>query len=70
MTTRSHNKANDYLNMHLMKHNSLGIYACPKHKYDAIQENKQNKVLLLTQCLLPLDICISPMEYLSPYKCA
>ena len=26
--------------MHSMKHNSIGIYACPKHKHDAIQENK------------------------------
>ena len=36
-------KANDHLNMHSMKHNSMGIYACPKHKYDAIQENKHKE---------------------------
>ena len=29
--------------MHLMKHNSIGIYACPKHKHDAIQENKHKE---------------------------
>ena len=26
-----------------MKHNSIGIYACPKHKHDAIQENKHKE---------------------------
>ena len=29
--------------MHSMKHNSIGIYACPKHKHDAIQENKHKE---------------------------
>ena len=26
-----------------MKHNRKGIYACPKHKHDTIQENKHKK---------------------------
>ena len=26
-----------------MEHNSIGIYACPKHKIDAIQENKHKE---------------------------
>ena len=26
-----------------MEHNSIGIYACPKHKHDAIQENKHKE---------------------------
>ena len=29
--------------MHSMEHNSIGIYACPKHKHDAIQENKHKE---------------------------
>ena len=41
-----------------------------QYKKTNIKRNKQNKVFLLTQCLLPLGISISPMEYLSPYKCA
>ena len=49
------------------KHNS-------KHhktnKKTNIKIYKQNKVFLLTQCLFPLGICISPMEKLSLYKCA
>ena len=44
------------------KHNS-------KH-HKANKKIKQNKVFLITQCILPLGICISPMEYLSLYKCA
>ena len=26
-----------------MEYNSIGIYACPKHKHDAIQENKHRE---------------------------
>ena len=29
--------------MHSMKHNSIGTYACPKHKHDTIQENKHKE---------------------------
>ena len=29
--------------MHSMKHNSIGIDTCPKHKHDAIQENKHKE---------------------------
>ena len=29
--------------MHSMEHNSTGIYAYPKHKHDAIQENKHKE---------------------------
>ena len=29
--------------MHSMEHNSIRIYACPKHKHDAIQENKHKE---------------------------
>ena len=29
--------------MHSMKHYSIRIYACPKHKHDAIQENKHKE---------------------------
>ena len=36
------------------------------NKKTNINKDKQNKVFLLTQSLLPLGICISPMEYLSP----
>ena len=38
-----HSKVNDHQNMHSMKHNNIEIYACPKHKYDAIQENKHKE---------------------------
>ena len=39
----SHSKVNDQPNMHSMKHNNIGIYACPKHKHGAIQENKHKE---------------------------
>ena len=39
------------------------------NKKTSIKKNKQDKVFLLTQCLLPLGICISPMTF-SPYECA
>ena len=45
------------------KYNSMNHKA---NKKTNINKDKQNKVFLLTQSLLPLGICISPMEYLSP----
>ena len=38
-----------------------------QYKKTNIKRNEQNKVFLIAQCLLPLGICISPIEYLSPY---
>ena len=49
------------------KHNSKYHKA---NKKTNIKKNKQNKVFLLTQHFLPLDICISPKKYIFPYKCA
>ena len=52
--------------MHLMKHNSIGIYACPKHKHNAIQENKhQEKQTKQSFLIKPMS---SPLWYMHlPY---
>ena len=63
-----------YTNTMQWEQQSIDIQHNSKHhnanKKTNIKRNKQNKVFLLTQCLLPLGIYISLMEYLPPYKCA
>ena len=49
------------------KHNTKHHKA---NKKTNIKKNKQNRVFLLTRCVLPFVICISLMKYLSSYKCA
>ena len=63
---------------------SMRMYACSTHKHDAMraikhrtqstikhQENKHKvkQGFLIKECLLPLDICISSIDF-SPYECA
>ena len=41
------------------------MWATWSYTKTAIKKNRKNKVFLLTQCLLPLGICISPLVYAS-----
>ena len=34
-------KTNDYPNMQPIKHNGIRMYACPKHKHNAMRATKQ-----------------------------
>ena len=49
-----------------MKHNSKGIYACPKHKHDGIQENKY-KEEQTKQCFLINSMSSPPWYMHLPY---
>ena len=52
--------------MHSMNHNSIGIYACPKHKHDVIQENK-HKEKQTKQSFLINSMCSPPSYIHLPY---
>ena len=53
--------------MHSMKHNSIRKYACPIHKYDAIQENK-HKEKQTKQSFLINSISFPPWYMHLPYE--
>ena len=63
---------------------SMRMYACSTHKHNAMRaikhrprstikhretKHKVKQGFLIKECFLPLDICISPMNF-SPYECA
>ena len=63
---------------------SMRMYVCSTHKHDAMRaikyrtqstiKHRENKhkvkqSFLIKECLFPLDICISPMNF-SAYECA
>ena len=53
--------------MHSINHNSIRIYACPKHKHDAIQE-KKHKEKQTKQSFL-INSMSSPLWYMHlPYE--
>ena len=52
--------------MHSMEHNSIGIYACPKHKHGAIQENK-HKEKQTKQSFLIISMSSPPWYMHLPY---